>query len=51
MWDTASAEEKEIANTLLRDNNDDSNSKINKTADILRKHGGKTGAELKAEGK
>ena len=50
MWDTASAEEKEIANTLLRDN-DDSNSKINKTADLLRKHGGKTGEELKAEGK
>ena len=50
MWDTASAEEKEIANTLLRDNNDDSNSKINKTADLLRKHGGKTAEELKAAG-
>ena len=34
----------------MRDN-DDSNSKINKTADLLRKHGGKTGDELKAGGK
>ena len=48
MYDTASAEEKEIANNLLMDNNDDSNRKINKSADLLRKHGGKTGEELKA---
>ena len=34
----------------MRDN-DDSNSKINKTADLLRKHGGKTGEEFKAEAK
>jgi hypothetical protein len=27
------------------------NSKNTKTADLLRKHGGKTGEELKAEGK
>ena len=51
MWDAASAEEKEITNTLLRNNNDDSNRKINKPAEILRKNGGKTGEELKAEGK
>ena len=51
MSDTASAEEKEIANTLLMDNNDKSNRKINKSADLLRKHGAKTSEELKAEGK